>query len=213
LSIAAALAAGVAACTTLIGLGDLDRVDCAADCGAEADGTSPDGAGGDGRGGGDSGDAASDQVGNGGDAGDGGAGDAGPGDGGHDSGGGSDGGSDGAPDSGYVDKGIRCGDAGLFCKPGGNGCCLTVDKCETPVSCGVDYMSCDDTADCVSEGLPNDVCCATVNGLGEVSAASCLPPGKCTGFGEKVLCDPKAPMPCRDGGVCAALSGGYSACK
>ncbi len=195
---AAGLGTAGVACTTIIGLGDIERVDCVADCGADGSfpEASPDGTG-------DSGDGARDGT-------DGGANDA-AGDARE-----LDAPSDGA-DAAYVDKGIRCGSAGdaaAYCKPGAQVCCLGTGKCATDAAtCGLLlYLSCDDTADCVAQGLPTDVCCASTSS-GKIVAAVCLAPAKCIASTEKVLCDPKAAKPCADGGACAALSGGYSACN
>jgi hypothetical protein len=195
---AAALVTAGAACSTLIGLGDIDRVDCAEDCGvdgslAEAsfDGTF---------------DAPRD-----------GAPDTSQGpdvegfDAGHD-GGGTDATSDGG-DAAYVDKGVRCGDAATYCKPGMQVCCNSNEKCATDAAtCGLTgFLGCDDTADCVTEGLPNDVCCAVLSS-GKILGSGCTAPAKCTAA-DRVLCDPKAAKPCTDGAACNALSGGYSACN
>ena len=196
---AAALATADAACTALIGLGDIERVDCVDDCGVDGSlvEASPEG----------SGDATGDRGADVGVGTDGEANDSGG------DGGGTDATGDGA-DAAYVDKGIRCGDAAAYCKPGPQVCCNGTFKCVTDAAtCGLSlYLACDDTADCVAEGLPNDVCCAGINN-GKILDAVCTLPGKCIAVSQRVLCDPKAAKPCTDGGACNALSGGYYACN
>jgi hypothetical protein len=205
-ALAAAVALGTAgaACTTLIGLGDIDRVDCVEDCGASGDGTMPETSPLDG-----SGDATADQ-----------AADAGPDREPADGADGADGAVDArdaadAPEEAYVDKGIRCGDAGIFCKPTLQVCCVNgAPKCDAPAQCNaLTSIQCDDTADCVTEGLPGDVCCGTSNLAGQLVEAVCKTAVTCAGTKGHVLCDPMAAKPCPDAGACAALSGGYSACK
>jgi hypothetical protein len=193
---AVALAAAGAACTTLIGLGDIERVDCVEDCGAVSDGTIPEASAETGAGDvkeDEAADASADR-------------DAAEGD-------GAESGTMDAPAEAHVDKGIRCGDAGAFCKPAMQVCCTNgAAKCDAPAQCNaLTSILCDDTADCVTEGLPNDVCCGTTNLSGQLVEAVCTAPIKCAK--SHVLCDPMASMPCPDAGACAALLGGYSACK
>jgi hypothetical protein len=192
----AAVVAGTSAvaCSSILGLGDLERVDCVGDCN---DGTATQ----DVHAGGD---APADVVAM--DAGETGA-DATP-----TPESGLDAGGLDATDGGYVDPGIMCG--AKFCDPRKMVCCLQGDLCQLPGNCQFESLACDDSVNCATAGLDGDICCGDV-ASNSVLVSQCVPAAKCgVSNSQKQLCNPKAPNACTGNQTCTdLLANGYYACQ
>jgi hypothetical protein len=113
------------------------------------------------------------------------------------------------------DPGILCGSA--YCDPAaGQLCCVTsgVPACATSCTGGntIPYK-CDDEADCVAQGQPNNICCGALSG-GIAVNVYCTKPSLCTS--PKVYyCDPGVAGECPTGTTCLAASSpaGYHSCQ
>ena len=137
-----------------------------------------------------------------------------------DGGGTSPDGTTGAPDAtNPTDPGVFCGAAGS-CNPQTQVCCTHIANSSdegcipaaTRTACGGADLSCDDGADCASNG---GVCCGFLGSDGtDILRSTCVTLMNCkTETSWVVVCDPMAPQACPGGVGCHVPDGGaYGLC-
>ena len=127
-----------------------------------------------------------------------------------------------ARDPGILCSATHCDPSTTVCCPNGISTGQSSPQCVlTSKSCNGSRFACDSTGDCA--GTPGTICCGQRNPQGVLTSTSCTPFASCSG-NVFVLCDPKIPTECANGGTCTPkaldeqgndpwVRDNYAACK